>query len=363
MTETWVVRVPLLQDELFSSWLIRAALVQGCDPLALTGALLPGYRIWTRDPDRVLNRELLKPLAKDSGLSVSEFESAMLLPALIALAPSTPESLSIWPWMLAGGARNRKRFGGLQYCSCCLREDRRPYYRRQWRMAWHTVCAKHRVALYDRCWRCSACLEPHRLLAQAQHVARCATCQCDLREGDPCDAIDAALALQQSADQALHQGYGFYGAQRLDTPAWFELIRYFVMLVRKTALMRTQKLVTFMETLELRTPELHSPMTGGAFEVLSVRDRGLLLGNAWTVLNAGPERFLTAAINASLTKASIHEKRQPVPASIKQLVAPLPDNPLTRKCRVPRVAGTPRSCKAVRRMYARLQRRTPRSAR
>jgi hypothetical protein len=362
MTEAWVVPVPLLQDELFSSWLVRAAMVQGCDPLSLTGALLPGYRIWTRDPDRGLSRELLRPLVKGSRISAQEFESAMLLPALMALSHSTSGSLPIWPWMLAGGARNRKRYGGLQYCPCCLREDRRPYYRRQWRMAWHTVCAKHRVTLYDRCWRCDASLEPHRLLAQSQHVARCATCQCDLREVAPGTAIEAALALQQSADQALHQGHGIYGAQRLDTPAWFELIRYFVMLVRKTALMRTEKLVTFMEALGLKTSELHSPATGGAFELLSVCDRGLLLGNAWTVWNAGPERFLTAAIDASLTKASIHEKRQPVPASIKVLVAPLPDNPSTRKCRAPRVAGTPRSCKAVRRMYARLQRRTPRPA-
>lgn len=34
---TWALSVPLLPEESLSSWLVRAALRQGCDPLSLTG--------------------------------------------------------------------------------------------------------------------------------------------------------------------------------------------------------------------------------------------------------------------------------------------------------------------------------------
>ena len=38
-------------DELISSWLARAALHAGCDPLDLTACLWPGWRAWIRELD------------------------------------------------------------------------------------------------------------------------------------------------------------------------------------------------------------------------------------------------------------------------------------------------------------------------
>lgn len=37
---SWFIPTDLKQDEALSSWLIRAALDSGCDPLSLTGVLL-----------------------------------------------------------------------------------------------------------------------------------------------------------------------------------------------------------------------------------------------------------------------------------------------------------------------------------
>lgn len=48
----WTIPVDLQSDELLSSWLVRVALENGCDPLALTAALWPSRRAWSSDIDR-----------------------------------------------------------------------------------------------------------------------------------------------------------------------------------------------------------------------------------------------------------------------------------------------------------------------
>lgn len=130
----WAIPVPLLPDELLSSWLVRAALAQGCDPLVLSGELWSKWRIWTRDADRGLNQERLLVLAKASGVNSAAFKAASVRCIVPAITTEPLDELAIWPWVLALGSRNRKRHGGLQYCPLCLREDTKPYYRLQWRL-------------------------------------------------------------------------------------------------------------------------------------------------------------------------------------------------------------------------------------
>lgn len=357
MSNGWAVPVPLLPDELFSSWLARAALAQGCDPLVLTGALWPRCRVWTRDPDRSLSEAQLSALARVSGIEASRFEAATLRPTVSVIAQAPLNSLAIWPWTLALGSRNRRRHGGLQYCPCCLREDRKPYYRLRWRLAWHTGCLEHDVLLLDRCPRCSAPVEPHRLPAEACHLAICATCNSDLRGSGTVALASATLAFQRAADEALMTGHGLYGVKQLASGGWFALSRYFVTLLRKTALHRSAGLASFANALGVTSDNLQAPATGLAIELLPVGERAALLACAWEMLDAGPKRFLAAAKDMSLTKASLREQRMQVPGLVAALIEALPDT------RVPRTRGTrrdihgPRSRQAVMRMFARLQRK------
>jgi glyoxylate carboligase len=62
-----------------------------------------------------------------------------------------------------------------------LVDDAVPYYRLQWRFAWHTGCEKHRCTLLDRCYACNSPVEPHRLFAEDQQISLCATCRADFR--------------------------------------------------------------------------------------------------------------------------------------------------------------------------------------
>lgn len=223
MIRPWAIHVGLLPDELFSMWLVRAALAQGCDPMHLTGALWPRWRAWTVDLDRGINEHRMTILAARSGVDASRLEGATLRPVLAAVAPSVKPEQATWPWVLAQGSRNRRRCGGLQFCPPCLAEDMTPYFRRSWRLAWHVGCVRHRTLLADHCGHCHALVEPHRVRTCDATLCRCPSCGHDLRYTTTGEVCPQALAFQITADQVLIHGHGTWLSAQVSREAWFQL--------------------------------------------------------------------------------------------------------------------------------------------
>lgn len=223
MIRPWAIHVPVLPDELFSTWLVRVALTQGCDPMHLTGALWPRWRAWTVDLDRGINEHRMAILASRSGVDAVRLEAATLRPLLAAVAPDVRPEQATWPWVLAQGSRNRRRRGGLQFCPPCLAEDATPYFRRAWRLAWHVGCSRHRTLLNDHCGRCYALVEPHRVRSSDATLCRCPSCGHDLRCTTTVEVCAQALAFQVTADQVLINGHGTWSAMDVSREAWFRL--------------------------------------------------------------------------------------------------------------------------------------------
>lgn len=223
MTRPWTIPVHLQKGELFSTWLARAALAQGCDPIHLTGALWPSWRAWTIDLDRGLSAERLGVLVARSGLSEAVLESSTLRPLLALVAPGSSPGLANWPWVLSQGSRNRRRYGGLQFCPGCLAEDRTPYFRRAWRLAWHIGCERHGGRLVDHCDSCHAPVEPHRSGAENRTLCCCPSCGFDLRRAGSKPACLEALAFQATADRVLHDGVGTWLGSTVSREAWFAM--------------------------------------------------------------------------------------------------------------------------------------------
>lgn len=224
----WGCMVPLAADELFSTWLARAALGLGCDPLVLTGAVWPRWRAWTRDLDRGLNDDRLRTLVRVSGLDAGRIASASLRPLMGSMTRADLERSALWPWVLAQGTRNRRRFGGLQYCPQCLAGDRSPYFRRKWRLAWMVRCEVHERPLLDACPACGATLEPHRLSAQDGTLGRCATCGSSLLDSANCQDDRAGASFQAAACAALTSGHAGIGSRDVHASEWFDGMRRFV---------------------------------------------------------------------------------------------------------------------------------------
>lgn len=354
----WTVPVPLLPDEIISSWLVRAALVQGCDPLVLTGEVWPKWRMWTLDVDRAIPDERLTALSSLSGISREAFRLAVLHPFANRIYGGQPTMNAVWPWILAIGARNTKRRGGLQYCPMCLSEDNTPYYRLQWRFSWHTGCEIHNCSLLDRCWNCGAPLEPHRLIAEDKYVTVCATCKADIRNAEICFCPAGAQSFQRESDLVLRECQGVFLEESVTVREWFEMADFFASIIRRANRSGTKGLMDLMVYMGVTLPEGLSSTAGSGVELLRVHERQKIFEAIWPFV-ASNRRHLDVALKKSgISRQGFCSKDEILPAVLEEMVENLPDNKPVARTRKPRVAmGSPRPRYVVMRMMKRLERK------
>lgn len=132
-------------NELLSSWMIRVAHFYGAQPVHFWHMLLQSYNVWNRDIDFHLSRITAKKLNKIIGFQYKTAPQKEL----------HRES----HWLLSLGIYHRKRTAfGQQYCPLCLSEQ--SYWRREWRLSFHTICPIHKILLHDRCSSCHRPIEP-----------------------------------------------------------------------------------------------------------------------------------------------------------------------------------------------------------
>ena len=357
MRGKWGVPVPTVPNELFSSWLVRAALIQGCNPLVLTGEVWGKYRILTIDADRIYEDELLHSIAVLSGNSIESFKQNSLRPITERIVGGRPFEKAIWPWILALGTRNTKRNGGLQYCPTCLAEDVKPYFRKQWRLAWHTVCEKHQMMLLDRCPVCNSPIEPHRLQAVDRAIKFCATCKSDLSSAPVQSTSVEALNFQLITDQVISNNYGHFQEQQINISQWFMLIDFLVSMLRRANRSQTTVLLDFISQLAKPIPLNFPVLSGAGVELLQTKDRQVLFTHLYPLLLISKEEFEQVAINANVTRQAFCSKDEVLPEAFKVLYDTLPDNPRLRSDKARRVRSHPRPKHEVIRMMKSLERK------
>ncbi len=353
----WTIPVTILPDELFSTWLIRAALAQGCDPLALTGYIWPKWRVWACDVDRGISLERLSLLSKEAGISAECFDNTTLKDINNKITHNNLKLKALSPWILAQGSRNRKRKGGLQYCPECLKKDKVPYFRLQWRMAWHTVCERCNCQLLDRCPNCKAVIEPHRLVATDKLITSCTSCQSDLRNTSSIVSNENLRKIQTIADNSIIAGCGLYNDHVLKTHEWFSVLRYFIALIRKACAMNNMGLVNFLNCCDIEINSELSPLTGLAFEMLPINERSLLLDAAYKLIQIKEDDFILYADDFKLNIQAFKESRQVLPEVIYGVIKSLPLKCYVRSDKKKSQHYRPCSRQAVMRKWALLQRK------
>ena len=219
------VRPGPFEHELLTSWLARVAVHSGCEPLVLTAAIWPDWRIWTVDADRQLSPEHAQIAAIWFNLPVESVHACTLMAVGNKLHESVNPHRPMWPWITTQGNRNRLRRAGLPFCPQCLACDIQPYYRLQWRLAWVVGCDRHGVRLVDRCDRCHAISEPHRSTAATGDLAHCVECGFDLRRSR-CEPVDGkALSFQRRAGEIFEKGMAAWGSKEISRMEWFQRVR------------------------------------------------------------------------------------------------------------------------------------------
>lgn len=352
----WVRSVAFLQGESISSWIIRAALAQGCDPLTLTGSIWPRWRVWTLDVDRGLASEKLLVLAKASGVPSSMFEVSCLRIDAEKIAGHQLNNMGTWPWILTLGARNRKRFAGMQYCPACLASDAIPYLRREWRFAWQTSCSAHQILLIDRCWSCDALVTPHRLVAEDEHLAVCAQCKADLRLAKRIAIRHEAKNFQENANAVLANSKADFDNQMLSVHQWFELARFCVGLIRYSARSETSCISVALHSLRIPIASNNPPIFSVQLELLSAVQREILFANVFHLMSSTREDFLCAFKSAGVSMNSLQAIAHDMPYALSEIAGRLANNGRDRRKRTG-LSQKPKSKRTVKMMWARLLRK------
>ncbi len=345
---TWSISSDINQDELFSSWLIRNALLNGCDPLTLAWNLWPDWRPWTIDIDRFVALEKLSYLSQCSGISVKEIHATTLYNLAQRIAPTRKSRKTIWPWILAIGARNRKRKRyALQYCPICLQNDQAPYFRIQWRLAWHTVCHQHECLLWDKCPSCGSPIQPHTLTGKECSIAICSSCKFDLKNSPSQNASSHLISFQKKTDQAAISNKAIYNGIKLTAKEWFELAHFFSLLVRKicsATITPYQRLLEYAG-LDYLKHILCPPRV--RIELLPADDRVNLLLGTHHLTSRDFSSLQTILHDVEATRQCFCPKGTYLPPVLQEIYFTLPDNAYQMKHKSKRrqrkLSPTPRS--------------------
>ena len=360
LASRWAVPKALLPDEILSSWLIRVALANGCDPLVFMGAIWPMQCVWAIDLDRRPRTELLDVLSTLSGVATTTLEQATLYPIAKLVLSSNPPSKQSWPWILSVGSRNRRRIGRMQYCPLCLAADESAFFRIQWRFAWHSVCIRHECQLLEACPHCNATLEPHRVNASGNGLNSCMTCDRSLSRGAPWQAaLPGAQFLQLATDEVLRAKQTTYLSSVVSVPEWFTIIRFYIDLVRRALRAQTVS----METLALGvTAEIRNGLGFVPLEKLALQQRAHLLDCAGRYMLLPFDQLLSEFSTAGLSRQVVFPNGAPDVPPLSRIAEALPGRNgrrvITQRNPPKACQFRPRSQREVERMMRVLRRRT-----
>lgn len=209
MSSTWSFRIEPFDDELLSSFLIRAAHRHGLTPYRFCAFSFGQSPIWNRDIDCCASDRQLDAISSESHVPYERVQ-AMTLRSLIAAEHQTDRnemSPGRAQWINNVGIYHRlRRRYGLRYCPTCLRAT--ACYQRLWRVGFITWCPQHKLPLRDCCAVCGHPIVPHRHQDSLVHCVACGSRLDHLEQPLAPDSwfIEAQLRLQDLVIAAVRGG-------------------------------------------------------------------------------------------------------------------------------------------------------------
>lgn len=180
--------------------------------------------IWNRDIDKSAPEALLDQMCElTSATKEQAYQSTLRSFEGGVYEHHNPCAYTKWLLPLGIYHRTRKGFG-LMYCPLCLKEDVEPYFRKQWRLAFHLVCDRHGTLMCDRCPSCGAAVVyfrrelGRRSEIDGGEITLCHACGFDLRFApafDPPAPDGQVLAMLRSLIMFRDLGWWFAGARHI----------------------------------------------------------------------------------------------------------------------------------------------------
>ena len=156
------------KDELFSSWIVRTAYAHHTHPHTFLQLHLQkkGSSLFSTDIDIIISDEDVEKMNKKSldRINLNEL-------TLKTYNGYLQENI------IANGLN--KMLCHLRFCPKCLQENI-PYYKKEWRVTFNTVCSTHLCYLKDTCPKCNKQIQISRMYQQKMNFKYCYNCGSDL---------------------------------------------------------------------------------------------------------------------------------------------------------------------------------------
>lgn len=297
MAPHWPLPVDARDDELLSSYLIRAAHRHSLSPGAFTALWWPERPIWNRDLDRGEDTAWLVNVAAHAGLSLDRVKAMTLDAPRRRFGRGSGDT----PLILSAGIYHRTRVRhAVQVCPRCLTNGE-PYLRRAWRYSFVLACPTCRTPLLDACPHCREPVVPHRSFRWS--LDACHACGFSLGQRDPRSKPfpPAVHDLQTRLLALLASGTGTtVGPWGRDDA--FAGVRSLITVARHPNVLPALRAALGLD---------EAPLATGRFERMRAADRVVILETVAHWIADWPQKFFVAAGSAGLTQRTFRKVAQP----------------------------------------------------
>lgn len=351
---------PLLEGESLTSWLVRAALNQGCSPQTLAYYFWPNYRIWTYDVDKGFNHidpTIHADMAILAKATSDEFNSQTLI-NFSQLTDDDISSRTPLPWTQPLSKRNRYSRLGYPHCPDCIKNSKTAYLKLQWRFTWSICCTEHRKVLQIDCLRCNQPYQPQLINTDQRFINHCHLCRSKLGIVDKKLVVtEASYHFQLQADKVFRDKQGIVLGKMVSMNDWFDYLIFSINLVRIALRHPNYMFAKLLFQFGIDIRGLSLPKTALRFDYLPIEERAELLEYAFRVFRVEYKDWIRGCVELSVTQNSFRwSKRTITPKAFHQVYNQLPKTP-TRKYMAKEEDLQPTSPKAVRASWNRLNRK------
>ena len=163
-----------------------------------------------------------------------------------------------------------------------------------------------------------------------ENIGRCHRCGYELCSAPVVPSLESAMSFQAATD-SLFGGLTLpYGNSLLKLSELLELAHWMLGVLRSAARGQGSCISGFFDKLGVSLETLHPPPTGLPFEYLAPGERARLLSNVWKMVQAGPDRLISAAAQDEIRRSLLIPRSGRVPIALAQLETVLKVSPRGR---------------------------------
>lgn len=279
-----------LPDEILSSWLARTAYAHLTHPKTFMNMhFSTGKFNWRPNFDASVSDDILHIIEQKSALCFETIYQMSLKSYESYLQESIiPDGLNTF-------------IVPQRFCPVCLREDQFPYFRKNWKVLFTTVCFKHHCYLYDRCPSCNTLLKITHMYRNTLPYVFCHKCGFDLRKARKLTVprtFDSAFKRMQRIQSVLKRGYIVFNKIPIYSFFFFEV---FVQLAKLILAYKKNGSIEHQSKIINIAKRTRFTKTQPVIRELSIPQQFIVLSTIMELFNHYPKHFVRYVRKNNLT--------------------------------------------------------------